>query len=34
MENLHKEQVTYMAFVLKIKETDFYSYGKKMWYQK
>ena len=34
MENLKKEEVIYMAFVLKINETDFRSYGKKMWYEK
>ena len=34
MENLHKDDITYMAFVLKIKETEFKSYGKKMWYEK
>lgn len=34
MENLHKDDITYMAFVLKINEIDFKSHGKKMWYQK
>ncbi|MCL2805200.1 MAG: hypothetical protein FWD26_04600 [Treponema sp.] len=34
IENLHKDEITYMAFVLKINETDFRSYGKKMWYEK
>ena len=34
MENLQKDEVTYMAFVLKIKETEFKSYDKKMWYKK
>jgi hypothetical protein len=34
MENLHKDDVTYMAFVLKIKEDEFKCYGKKMWYEK
>ena len=34
MENLHKDVVTYMSFVLKIKETDFKCYNKKQWYQK
>ena len=34
MENLHKDKVTYMSFVLKIKETDFRCYNKKPWYQK
>ena len=34
MENLHKDKVTYMSFVLKIKEIDFKCYNKKQWYQK
>jgi len=34
MENLHKDIITYMAFVLKIDEKEFRSYGKKMWYEK
>jgi len=34
MENLHREKVTYTAFVLKIDEKKFKSYGKKMWYEK
>jgi len=34
IENLHKDMVTYMSFVLKIKETDFKCYNKKQWYQK
>ena len=34
IENLHKDMVAYMSFVLKVKETDFKCYGKKQWYQK
>jgi hypothetical protein len=34
IENLHKDKVTYMSFVLKVKETDFKCYKKKQWYQK
>ncbi|MCL1836172.1 MAG: hypothetical protein FWG46_01355 [Treponema sp.] len=34
MENLHKEKVTYMSFVLKVKESEFKCYKKKQWYQK
>jgi hypothetical protein len=34
MENLHEDDVTYMAFVLQIDKTNFRAYGKKMWYQK
>ena len=34
MDNLPKDEVTYMAFVLKINETDFKSYNNKMWYEK
>jgi len=33
-ENLHEEVVTYMSFVLKIKETEFKCYQKKPWYRK
>ena len=34
IENLHKDKVTYMSFVLKVKETKFKCYNKKPWYQK
>jgi hypothetical protein len=34
IEYLDKDIVTYMAFVLKIKEEEFRCYGKKPWYQK
>ena len=34
MEYLHKDTVTYMSFVLKVKETKFKSYNKKPWYKK
>jgi len=34
MEYLDEDMVTYMAFVLKIKEEDFRCYGKKPWYRK
>ena len=34
IENLHKDVVTYMSFVLKVKETDFKCYNKKPWYRK
>jgi len=34
MENLHKDKVTYIAFVLKIDEKEFKCYGKKQWYEK
>jgi len=34
MENLHKDHVTYMAFVLKIDEKEFKCYEKKPWYKK
>jgi len=34
IENLHEEKVSYMSFVLKVKETDFKCYEKKQWYQK
>ena len=34
MENLHKDVVTYLSFVLKVKEKRFKCYGKKPWYQK
>ena len=34
IENLHKDKVTYMSFVLKVKETEFKCYKKKQWYQK
>ena len=34
MEYLHKDVVTYMSFVLKVKETRFKCYNKKPWYQK
>jgi hypothetical protein len=34
MENLHEDIVTYMAFVLKVKENEFKCYKKKPWYKK
>jgi hypothetical protein len=34
MENLHEEKVTYMAFVLKVRENEFRCYKKKPWYRK
>jgi len=34
LEYLEKEKVTYMAFVLKIKESEFKCYNKKPWYRK
>ena len=34
MENLHKEKVIYMSFVLKVRENKFKCYKKKQWYQK
>jgi hypothetical protein len=34
MENLQEDKVTYMAFVLKVKENEFKCYKKKPWYQK
>jgi hypothetical protein len=34
MENLHEEVVTYMAFVLKVKENEFKCYKQKPWYKK
>jgi hypothetical protein len=34
MENLHKDDIIYMASVLEIDKTIFKSYGKKMWYEK
>ena len=34
IDNLHKDKVTYMSFVLKVKETKFKCYNKKPWYQK
>jgi len=34
MENLHPDIVTYMSFVLKVKESNFKCYKKKQWYQK
>jgi len=34
IENLHKDMITYMSFVLKVKETKFKCYNKKPWYQK
>ena len=34
IENLHKDKVTYISFVLKVKETEFKCYNKKPWYQK
>jgi hypothetical protein len=34
MENLHEEKVTYMAFVLKVREDEFRCYKKKPWYKK
>jgi hypothetical protein len=33
IENLDKDIIIYMAFVLKINETEFKSYNKKMWYE-
>jgi len=34
MENLHKDIVTYMSFVLKVKENEFKCYKKRPWHQK
>jgi hypothetical protein len=34
MEDMHEEAVTYMAFVLKVKESEFKCYKKKPWYRK
>jgi hypothetical protein len=34
MENLHKDIVTYMSFVLKVKENEFKCYKKTPWYLK
>jgi hypothetical protein len=34
MEYLHEDIVTYMAFVLKVKEDEFKCYKKKPWYKK
>jgi len=34
LENLHEDIVTYMSFVLKVKENKFKCYKKKPWYQK
>jgi len=34
MEYLEEEQIIYMAFVLKIKESEFKCYKKKPWYRK
>ena len=34
LENLHKDKVIYMSFVLKVKENEFKCYKKKPWYQK
>jgi len=34
MENLDEDMVTYMAFVLKINESEFKCYKKKPWHQK
>jgi hypothetical protein len=34
MENLDEDKVTYMAFVLKVKESEFRCYKKKPWYRK
>jgi len=34
IENLHKDMITYMSLVLKVKETRFKCYKKKLWYQK
>jgi hypothetical protein len=34
MDNLHEDIVTYMSFVLKVKEKEFKCYKKKPWYRK
>jgi hypothetical protein len=34
MENLHEDVVTYMSFVLKVRENKFKCYKKKPWYRK
>jgi len=34
LENLHEDTVSYMGFVLKIKESEFKCYKKKPWYRK
>jgi len=34
LENLHEDKVTYMSFVLKVKENEFKCYKKKPWYRK
>ena len=34
LDNLHEDAVTYMSFVLKIKENEFKCYKKKPWYRK
>jgi hypothetical protein len=34
IENLHEDIVTYMSFVLKVKENEFKCYKKKPWYRK
>ena len=34
IENLDEDKVTYMSFVLKVKETEFKCYKKKPWYRK
>ena len=34
MENLHKDIVTYLSFVLNVKEKKFKCYNKKPWYRK
>jgi len=34
MENLRKDIITYMSFVLKVKEKEFKCYKKKLWHQK
>jgi hypothetical protein len=34
MENLDEDIVTYMSFVLKVKESEFKCYKKKPWYRK
>ena len=34
IEYLEEEQLTYMAFVLKVDEKSFKCYGKKAWYRK
>jgi hypothetical protein len=34
LENLHEDKVTYMSFVLKVKENKFKCYKKKPWHRK